>query len=183
MKKILIVVDVQNDFIDGALRNEEAIKRVPNIVEEIKNFDGDCIICTYDTHHENYLETMEGKRLPVPHCIKGTNGWEYNKEIDDVLHNNKALKIVISKKTFGYDNWKEVFKDVKKKFSYKEDSELEIEVLGFCTDICVISNTLAIKATVPNARIVVKESCCAGVTPERHQNALEAMKCCHIDII
>ena len=168
--KLLIVIDAQNDFITGALKNEEAIKRVPNIVEEIRHTDADVIIATQDTHFSDYLETQEGKRLPVPHCIKGTPGWKIEQSVQDALDERGALR-PIEKISFGYPYWN-------KGMNYDE-----IELIGFCTDICLISNAMILKAICPEARIYVKESCCAGVTPETHKNALEAMKMCQIDVI
>ena len=168
--KLLVVIDVQNDFITGALRNEEAIKRVPNIVEEIKNTDADVIIPTQDTHFSNYLETQEGRRLNRPHCIKGTYGWKIEQSVQDALDERGALH-PIEKISFGYPNW-----------NTHMDYD-EIELIGYCTDICVISNAMILKAICPEAKIYVKESCCAGVSKKSHDIALEAMKACHIDII
>ena len=168
--KLLIVIDVQNDFITGALRNEEAIKRVPNIVEEIKNTDADVIIATQDTHFSNYLETQEGRRLPVPHCIEGTYGWQIEDSVQEALNSRNALH-PIQKNSFGYAYWN------------REMKYDEIELIGYCTDICVISNAMILKAICPEAKIAVKESCCAGVTKESHDIALKTMQTCHIDII
>ena len=168
--KILVVVDMQNDFIDGALGTKEAIAIVPDVVEKIKNFDGDKIIFTRDTHEENYMETQEGRNLPVPHCIRGTKGWELNPEID-------ALKKeeVIDKPSFG---------SMELASYLKEQSDIEsIEFVGLCTDICVISNVMITKAALPEVPLVVDAACCAGVTPESHKNALEAMKMCQVKVI
>lgn len=181
--KVLVVIDVQNDFIDGALYNKEAIARIPDIVEEIKNFDGECIICTYDTHHENYLETMEGQRLPVPHCIQGTYGHKYNDEVQKALEESKAPKLAIYKETFGSNEWKKVFKMIQRRFDFKSDSELEIELIGFDIEFCVTANAFTIKSEVPNAHIMVKKSCCAGANEQNAENALKVMQVCHIDII
>ena len=184
MNKVLIVIDVQNDFIDGALRNEEAIKRVPNIIEEIKNTDAKYIILTRDTHYRNYLNTMEGKKLPVPHCIIDTEGWQIKSEVMEAVKNSKILYSIYDKNTFGYDKWLSAFLDLRHIYNlYEQSSDLEIEVIGYCTDICVISNVLNIKSILPNATIEVKESCCAGITEQSHNNALEAMKMCHIEVI
>jgi len=168
--KILVVVDMQNDFIDGALGTKEAIAIVPNVVEKIKNFDGDKIIFTRDTHEENYMETQEGKNLPVPHCIQGTNGWELNPEIE-------ALRIedAIDKPSFGSMELASYLKEL--------DGVESIEFVGLCTDICVISNVMITKAALPEVPVIVDASCCAGVTPESHKNALEAMKMCQVKII
>ena len=166
MKKTLIVVDMQNDFIDMALGTPEAVAIVPKVKAKIKEYEknGDTVIYTRDTHFENYLETPEGKKLPVPHCIKGTKGWE----IADGLY-IEGCKI-IDKPNFGWPHW--------------NLEELEcVELIGLCTDICVVSNALIIKATFPNACVSVDSSCCAGVTPESHNAALTTMKMCQIDVI
>lgn len=182
-KKILIVIDCQNDFIDGSLRNEEAIKAVPNIVKKIKEFDGDYILVTMDTHESNYLETNEGKMLPVVHCVKGTQGWQMNPDIKNALINADVHKnqnvMYFHKPTFGSQAMAE-FLELDEAF----DGNLEIEYVGFCTDICVISNVLMEKAILyDRASITVDASCCAGVTPEKHKAALETMKSCQINII
>lgn len=170
MRKALVVIDVQNDFITGPLGNKECQGIIPNIIEKIKNTTDDIYI-TRDTHEENYLKTQEGKKLPIPHCIIGTNGWEIVKEVEYELYKH-ASRTYIIKDTFGS---KDLAEDMEK---YNE-----IELIGVCTDICVISNALIIKAFNPEAKIVVDASCCAGVSPERHRNALEAMKACQIEII
>ena len=182
-KKILIVIDCQNDFIDGSLRNEEAIKAVPNIVKKIKEFDGDYILVTMDTHESNYLETNEGKMLPVVHCVKGTQGWQMNPDIKNALINADVHKnqnvMYFHKPTFGSQAMAE-FLELDEAF----DGNLEIEYVGFCTDICVISNVLMEKAILyDRASITVDASCCAGVTPEKHKAALETMKSCQINVI
>ncbi len=166
MKKTLIVVDMQNDFIDMALGTKEAVAIVPNVRAKIKEYvdNGDEIIFTRDTHGENYLETPEGKKLPVPHCIRGTAGWA----IADGLYVDGCK--IIDKPNFGWPDWKE--------------EELEsVEIVGLCTDICVVSNALIIKAGFPDAQIKVDASCCAGVTPETHSAALATMKMCQIDVV
>lgn len=165
MKKTLIVIDMQNDFIDMALGTKEAVAIVPKVNEKIESYakNGDEIIYTRDTHAENYLNTPEGKKLPVPHCIKGTKGWE----IADGLYVEGSK--VIDKPNFGWPNWTE------------EDLE-EVELIGLCTDICVVSNALIIKAAFPNAVVKVDKTCCAGVTPESHEAALITMKMCQIDV-
>ena len=169
--KILIVVDMQNDFIDQALGTKEAVGIVENVAKKIKGFDGK-VIYTKDTHPENYLETQEGKNLPVKHCIKGSEGWQ----ISAILP-VKEDDTVIEKPTFGSVELGVYLKKL------AEDVEIEeIEVIGLCTDICVISNALLIKAFLPEVKISVDASCCAGVTPESHKNALEAMKMCQISI-
>lgn len=166
MKKTLIVVDMQNDFIDMALGTKEALAIVPNVKEKIKEYkkNGDEIIFTCDTHFENYLDTPEGKKLPVPHCIKGTKGWE----IADGIYVEGCR--IINKPTFGWPNW-------------KEESFECVELIGLCTDICVVSNALIIKAMFPDAKVSVDKNCCAGVTPESHNAALTTMSMCQIDIL
>lgn len=164
--KTLIVVDMQNDFINMALGTKEAVAIVPNVKAKIEEYvkNGDRIIFTRDTHFENYLETPEGKKLPVPHCIKGTKGWE----IADGLY-VEGCKI-IDKPNFGWPNWAE------EKFE-------EVELIGLCTDICVVSNALIIKAVFPDANVTVDAECCAGVTPDTHNAALATMKMCQIDVV
>ena len=171
MQKILLVVDMQNDFIDGALGTAEAEKIVPLVKEKIEGFDG-TVLFTRDTHFDNYMETQEGKRLPVPHCIKGTEGWQIRKELD-VLRTTEA----IDKLTFGSSELGQLL--VKKN---EEDPIESITVIGLCTDICVISNALLAKAFLPEAEIRVDAKCCAGVTPQSHENALNAMSVCQIVI-
>ena len=168
--KVLVVVDMQNDFIDGALGTKEAVAIVPNVVEKIKNFDGDKIIFTRDTHEENYMDTQEGKNLPVPHCIRGTKGWELNSEIE-ALRKGDA----IDKPSFGSMELASYLKGL-------DDIE-SVEFIGLCTDICVISNVMITKAAMPEVPVIVDASCCAGVTPESHINALAAMKMCQVKVI
>ena len=173
MKKILVVVDMQKDFVDGALGTKEAAAIVDNVVKKIEEFDGD-IIVTYDTHEDNYLETQEGSNLPVPHCIRGTDGWKLDACIQAVLDKRKYK--AIEKPTFGSVQLPEYIKN-----NY-DTSEIEIDLIGLCTDICVISNALLIKAFLPEVKISVDSTCCAGVTPQSHENALEAMKMCQINV-
>lgn len=173
MKKILVVVDMQKDFVDGALGSKEAVAIVPNVVKKIEEFDGD-IFVTYDTHFENYMDTNEGKNLPVPHCIKGTDGWELNKEVMDAL-NNKAYTTV-EKITFGSVDLPELVGKA------AGDEEFSVELIGLCTDICVVSNALLLKANFPEMNILVDAACCAGVTPESHEAALTTMKMCQIEV-
>ena len=167
MKKTLIVVDMQNDFISGSLGSKEAQAIVPNVQKKIAEYKarGDEVIFTRDTHFENYLETNEGKHLPVKHCIKGTQGWQ----IADELGNCVGCD-VIDKVTFGYDKWNRHYFEA-------------IELVGLCTDICVVSNALILKALFPEIEISVDASCCAGVTPESHKAALTTMKMCQINVI
>ena len=175
MKKVLVVVDMQNDFVDGALGTKEAIAIVPNVVKKIREFDGDEIFVTYDTHYDNYMNTLEGQKLPVPHCIDGSYGHELNAEVKAALE-GKQYKDVI-KAGFGSFSISRGLKD-----RYPGE-EIEVEMVGLCTDVCVVSNALIMRAGYPNAKITVDASCCAGVTPETHEAALTTMKCCQIDVI
>ena len=178
--KTLIVVDMQNDFIDGPLGTPEARAIVPKVKKKIEEYRerGDEIVFTRDTHFDNYLNTLEGKYLPVKHCIEHTDGWRIHEEImPDMTRNCLSDTIVIKesiadKTTFGRLDLGEYFDELPD----------EIELVGLCTDICVISNAMILKATFPEIPIVVDASCCAGVTPESHKNALEAMKMCQIEI-
>lgn len=171
MKKVLVVVDMQKDFIDGTLGTKEAVAIVDNVAEAVKSFDGE-VIFTRDTHGTDYLETQEGRNLPIIHCIKGTDGWQLDKKLE-VLR-IESMKI-FDKPTFGSVALAEYL---------KKDKEIDsITLVGLCTDICVISNALLIKANMPEVEIQVIEKCCAGVTPQSHANALEAMKMCQIKII
>lgn len=174
MKKVLVVVDIQNDFVDGALGTPEAVAIVDAAAEKIKNFDGD-IFVTYDTHYDNYVDTLEGKKLPVPHCIKGTNGWELNHKITEAL-SGKDYKAV-EKLTFGSVDLPQL---VKEKIG---NQKAEITLIGLCTDICVVSNALLLKANILDSEIFVDSACCAGVTPQTHNAALDTMRCCQINVI
>ena len=167
--KYLIVVDMQNDFIDGALGTAEAVAIVPYVKSVIENFEGK-VLFTRDTHFENYMETQEGKNLPVPHCIKGTDGWQIRAELD-ALRKTEA----IDKITFGSKDLVDILKNEK-------DIE-SITFVGLCTDICVISNAMLVKAFYPEIPLTVDAKACAGVTPQSHKNALEAMKMCQITVI
>lgn len=173
MKKLLVVVDMQNDFIDGTLGTPEAQLIVKNVAEKIKNWDGD-IISTQDTHNENYLETREGRRLPVRHCICGTNGHKIAPETEAALKEHKHHLMTLRKYTFGSTALPEIIRP------YNYDY---IELVGLCTDICVVSNAMILKASFPETDIAVDASCCAGVTPTTHRAALETMKMCQIEII
>jgi len=170
MRKILLVIDMQNDFIDGALGTKEAVEILPAVRSVIDNFDGE-IYFTRDTHYQNYPETQEGRNLPVPHCIKGSHGWEISSELDTA----KATDI-IDKPTFG-------FIGIAHTLTKKSADIGEITLIGLCTDICVISNAMILKAAFPEALISVVASACAGVTPQSHQNALNAMRMCQINIL
>lgn len=173
MKKFLIVVDIQNDFVDGALGTDEAVAIVDNAVNKIKGFDGE-IIVTYDTHNQDYLQTSEGKNLPVEHCIKGTQGWELNEKIANALLDKKYISD--EKPTFGSVELPQL---VLKKAG---GEDFTVELIGLCADICVVSNALLLKANFPEKHISVDSACCAGVTPESHNAALLTMKMCQIDI-
>ena len=162
MQKLLVVVDMQNDFIDGALGTKEAVAIVPNVKAKIENFEG-TVLFTRDTHFEDYMETQEGKNLPIPHCIKGTKGWE----IADGLYVEGSK--IIDKPNFGWPHW-------------NEEKLEKVELVGLCTDICVVSNALIIKAMFPDAEVKVDSSCCAGVTPESHDAALKTMQMCQVEI-
>lgn len=169
--KLLIVVDMQTDFVDGALGTPEAQAIVENVVKKVSEEKeaGTEIIFTMDTHETNYLETMEGKNLPVEHCIRETEGWQLIPELRSLAEGCK----IIQKPTFGSTELVHIV---------TRGNYDEIELIGLCTDICVISNTLLVKASVPETPISVIASCCAGVTPQSHTNALEAMKMCQIMI-
>ena len=172
MKKILIVVDMQKDFIDGALGTKEAVAIVPKVEEKIRNFDGE-VFFTRDTYETYYLETQEGKNLPVKHCIRDTEGWQIRNELDALRKTEP-----IDKETFGSTDL------VGELVTLNEDQGIgSITLVGLCTDICVISNALLIKASLPEVPICVDATCCAGVTPESHENALKAMEACQIRII
>lgn len=174
MKKILVVVDMQNDFVDGSLGTKEAAGIVNNVVEKIGNFDGG-IFATLDTHNHDYMDTSEGKKLSVPHCIRMTNGWLLNEKVMAAL-SDKDYR-TIEKKTFGSTR---LVNNIRK---IKNGDDIEIELVGLCTDICVVSNALLLKANFPEVKITVDASCCAGVTPESHSSAFTTMKMCQIDVI
>ena len=172
MRKTLIVVDMQNDFVTGALGTKEAqaiVSNVKNKIEEYRKNNAD-IIFTQDTHGNDYLNTMEGRKLPVKHCLMGTDGWQIIPELHILDDYREAI---IQKDTFGYEDWGHIINP-------KTES---IELVGLCTDICVISNAMIIKAAFPDIPIIVDAKCCAGVTPQSHENALNAMQMCHIDVI
>lgn len=186
--KMLILVDVQNDFIDGALGTPEAVEIVPRIVDKLNNYSdksNTLVIYTKDTHRcETYMDTLEGYKLPIPHCIENTPGWSINKDIKRAVKANRFLsyssdKIINSrvyKNTFGAYDLIEVFE------KYKDIIE-QVEFVGLCTDICVVSNVLLCRMMLPDTDIIVDANCCAGSTPEKHQAALETMRSCQIDII
>lgn len=172
MRKILVVVDMQNDFIDGSLGTAEAVAIVPNVIEKIRGYDDKDIFATRDTHSPEYMTTQEGKNLPVEHCIRGTGGWEIEGRIAELLKNAS----IIDKPTFGSTDLANTLKEISDK------EAIEIELIGLCTDICVVSNALLLKAYMPEVKISVDASCCAGVTPQKHLAALETMRSCQIQI-
>jgi len=167
MKKF-IFVDTQVDFIDGALRNEEAIKAIPNLSKLLQYINENNYWCvfTQDTHYDNYLDTLEGKKLPIPHCLEHSHGWEIYPDLKEDNY------LTIQKNTFGYKSWK----------NYLSEDD-EIYICGFCSDICVISNALIIRAILPNNKIFFIEDCSAGVTPQKHKDAISIMESCQIDVI
>ena len=173
MRKILIVIDMQNDFIDAALGTKEAEAVVEAVKEKIRSYPAADVFATMDTHTDHYMETQEGKYLPVPHCIRGSEGWKIRPDIAGLLTGAK----IYEKPTFGSTALAE---DLKK---LSEREEIELELIGLCTDICVVSNALLLKAAMPEVRITVDASCCAGVTPVKHLAALETMRSCQIQVI
>lgn len=174
MKHFLIVVDMQKDFVDGALGTPEAVAIVPNVVDKILNFEGK-IFATLDTHADNYMQTAEGKKLPVPHCIKGTPGWMLNEEVAVALGAKGYTPV--EKVTFG--------SVMLPRLLYQEAGAepFTVELIGLCTDICVVSNALLLKANFPEMEFTVDSKCCAGVSPATHEAALSTMACCQINVI
>lgn len=172
MRKILLVIDMQNDFIDGALGTAEAVSIVDRVVKEIQKYLPEDIIATRDTHTENYLNTQEGRNLPVVHCVRGTLGWELNAQIADALRG----AAIIDKPTFGSRELTDKIVQLSQK------DELDITLVGLCTDICVVSNAILLKTFLPETPVRVIADCCAGVTPESHQAALKTMQICQIQI-
>lgn len=177
--KVLVVIDMQKDFVNGSLGSEEAVSIVQNVVEKIDGFNGS-IAVTHDTHKENYMDTQEGRNLPVMHCIDGTDGWRLDDTIFDAI--DKKFRDgnhveVFMKPTFGSTELADWLVN-----KNKMEAIEEIVLIGLCTDICVISNALLIKAFLPEVKITVDAACCAGVAPESHNNALSAMKMCQINI-
>lgn len=174
-ENILIVVDMQNDFISGNLGNEEAEKIVETVIKKVKNFQGR-VIFTKDTHYDNYLDTQEGKNLPIVHCIKNTRGWEIADGIKELIEEKRAE--VFEKSSFGSEAL------IKRLREIDEKEKIEnITLIGICTDICVVSNALAIRTFLPEVPVKVDSSCCAGVTKEKHEAALETMRSCQIEVI
>lgn len=180
MKKILVVVDMQNDFIDGALGTSEAEKIVPFVLAKIRQYmdEENRIYFTRDTHEKDYLQTQEGMNLPVEHCIEGTYGWQFNPEIEALISviDQDSKDIVFEKNGFGSLRLAETIRR-----EFKEE-ELELELVGLCTDICVVTNALILKTYLPDAAITVDASCCAGVTPKSHEEALDVMRMCQVGI-
>lgn len=174
MKSFLVVVDMQKDFVDGALSTKEAVAILPAVAEKIRTFDGE-IFVTYDTHFEDYMDTAEGKKLPVPHCIKGTDGWELHEEVAAALEGKTYT--AVEKPTFGSVDLPEYIAQA------AGTEEFSATLIGLCTDICVVSNALLLKAHFPEDTIMVDAACCAGVTPESHAAALETMCSCQIDVL
>ena len=174
MKKFLVVVDMQKDFVDGALGTAEAEAIVPNVQKRISEFEGE-IFVTLDTHFENYLDSAEGKKLPVKHCIKGTEGWALDKGVEQALSHKHYTKV--EKVTFGSVDLPVLIKEAVAGESFS------VELIGLCTDICVVSNALLLKCNFPECDISVRASCCAGVTPQAHEAALATMRSCQIDIV
>ena len=172
MQDVLLVVDMQNDFIDGALGSADAQAIVPKVAEKIKSFQGR-VLCTRDTHDQEYLKTQEGVRLPVPHCVRDTHGWKLHPEIEGCVHETP-----IDKPAFGSIAVGQLLRAAS-----KEEPIRSVTLVGLCTDICVISNAFLLKAFLPESEIIVDASCCAGVSRESHQTALDAMRACQITII
>ncbi len=173
MRKLLVVVDMQKDFVDGALGTKEAVAIVPAVLEKIKEYDIKNVFVTRDTHQPDYMDTQEGANLPVEHCIEGTPGWELDKKVAEAVEGAHF----VNKPTFGSVALARMISDI----SEKED--IEIELIGLCTDICVVSNALMLKAFMPEVKISVDSACCAGVTPEKHEAALETMRSCQINVL
>lgn len=181
--KLLVMIDMQNDFLTGILGNEQTAAVIPKVYEKVKQYlDGSKspLICTMDTHSDNYPETQEGRNLPAVHCIKGTDGWQIDGSLKELLNKSSERVYKLEKVTFGAENLPDCIKKIRQK--YNEEIN-EIEVIGVCTDICVISNAMLLKTFFPEILITVDSSCCAGVTPESHSNALKAMKMCQINVI
>ena len=169
--KVLVAVDIQNDFVTGSLGTKEAQAIVPGAVEKIRTFNG-MVIYTRDTHGENYLDTEEGRHLPIPHCIRDTEGWQLIRQLDMF-----PKERIFDKSTFGSIQLGEFLRDLHHKKSLES-----VTVIGLCTDICVVSNALLLKTFLPETEIIVDASCCAGVTPDSHRKALDTMIQCHITV-
>jgi len=175
MREVLIVVDMQKDFVDGSLGTPEAVKIVPSVVKEMKK-KYDLVFLTKDTHQPDYLETREGRFLPVVHCVENTPGWQFDRKVGKAAEKLENAEIIV-KPTFGSEKLVERLKE-----EDKADKIGRVTVIGLCTDICVVSNALMIKAAFPETDIRVLKDCCAGVTPESHEAALTTMKMCQVVI-
>ena len=173
MKHFLIVVDMQKDFVDGALGTPEAVAIVPTVCERIRSFDGE-IIVTYDTHPDTYLDTAEGKKLPVVHCVKGTPGWQLDAAVAAALAEREW--VAVEKPTFGSVDLPFLIR------SMAGEEDFDVTLIGLCTDICVVSNALLLKAHFPEISVAVESALCAGVTPDTHAAALQTMRMCQIDV-
>lgn len=173
MKQFLIVVDMQTDFVDGALGTPEAQAMAPRAAEKIRSFPGE-IFLTLDTHGPDYLETSEGRQLPVPHCIRGTRGWQLHPPVAEALEGKKYT--LVEKPTFGSVELPRLVAQA------AGDEPFTLELMGLCTDICVVSNALFLKASFPEVPISVDAGCCAGVSPRTHEAALDTMACCQITV-
>ena len=176
-RKFLIVVDMQNDFIDGSLGTKEAQAIVPAVTERITALkaEGYAVIATLDTHEENYLDTREGRFLPVRHCIRGTDGWRIRREVREALGDDAVL---VEKPTFGSVRLPAILREMN-----GGEDPAAIELIGLCTDICVVSNALLLKAAFPETDFSVRRDCCAGVTPNKHEAALETMRSCQVSVL
>ena len=174
MRKFLIVVDMQKDFVDGALGTPEAVAIVPRVAEKIRSFPGELFV-TLDTHEADYLQTAEGKKLPIPHCIRNTAGWQLDQSVAAALSGKRYT--VVEKPTFGSTRLPELISEA------AHGEEFSLELIGLCTDICVVSNALLLKAHFPEVPMSVDASCCAGVSPQTHKAALATMQCCQIDVV
>ena len=172
MKHFLIVVDIQKDFVDGALGTAEAVAMLPAACRRIREFDGEVFV-TYDTHFPDYLSTAEGKKLPVEHCIRGTRGWELHEQIAAAL----SAYTPVEKRSFGSVELPELLRQA------AGEEDFDVLLIGLCTDICVVSNALILKANFPEKEIMVDGACCAGVTPESHNAALQTMQMCQITVL
>lgn len=186
MRRILVVIDMQNDFIDGALGTAEAAAIVDKVINKIKTYPREDVYATQDTHGEDYLNTQEGRFLPVEHCIKGTSGWEIMPEIAELIEPSH----VYEKPTFGSVDLAEEIKRIAEDELIKgnlndisDSTGIELEIVGLCTDICVVSNALLLKAEMPEVKISIDSTCCAGVTPASHEAALATMRSCQIQMV
>ena len=184
IKKILIIIDVQNDFVEGSLGTKEAKNIIPNIINKMRSYEGadNLILFTKDTHFDNYLDTAEGKKLPIPHCIYGTSGWSIHKDISNEFKRGNyfthSSSTVINGRIL-----KNYFASLELAQIIKQYNPEEVEICGLVTDICVISNALLIKAINPDVPLIINANCCAGVTPDKHEAALETMRSCQIKVI